>query len=548
MHEDNRTHEADVLVIGGGAAGLTAALEARAAGAEVLMVAKSRAGRGGNTVVAGCQFCAVVPYPGSPDSPEQHFQDSLAGGQWVNDEGLLRTLAEEGGRRLLKLEEWGVRLLRSGGELVRRTPNGHRHPRGIITDYAEFPASTGGLSITLPLRKAADAAGVRFLDGVPVVRLLVSEGQARGAVGIEMEGGESVVMGARAVVVAAGGAGHIFANTNNTRGICGDSYGLMLEAGAILRDMEFVQFYPSQMSRPLKVAVASPMFADGAVLRNRHGERFMPLYDPERADLATRDVMSRAIFYEVQKGNGVEGEVYMDCTAVPEGVLQAKYGTLVRDLRKHGIDPAQDWLRIGCTTHFFMGGAAVDGRSATTVPGLFAAGEAIGGVHGANRLAGNALTEAVVFGGIAGEAAAEYSRQAGTLPAVPPSAGLREHRGGLECVDDVRGRLRDVMWKGASLVRSELSLKGALVEVRECRDALARCPAGNPLEQARWEETRLMCLTAEAVALSALARRESRGAHFREDCPESGDVWLGSHRVRLQGDELRVEFVAKHRL
>lgn len=546
MPRAERSVQCDVLVIGGGAAALTAAVEARSRGAVVMVASKGKAGRSGNTVVAASQFSAVIPYEGSEDSPERHFQDSLAGGRGINDETLLRLFADQAGPRLLEAEQRGVKLLRSDGELVRRTPPGHTLPRGIPVDTGALPMAIGGLSITLPLRATADRVGVTFLDETPVIRLAVVDGEIRGALAMELGSGELLDIEARAVVVAAGGAGRIFANTNNTRDISGDSYSLMLEAGATLRDMEFVQFYPSQLTSPFKSVVISSLFGDGAVLRNRHGERFMPAYDPVNEDRATRDVMSQAIFYEVQKGNGIEGEVYMDCTAVAEEVLRKKYFGLVRDLRKQGVDPARDWLKVAPTTHFMMGGALVDGRCRTTVPGLFAAGEAAGGVHGANRLGGNALSETLVLGSVAGEAAAEHALA--RPPAPGTSVGLEIPPGGgaaVESLDEVRRELRKAMWDGASIVRSEVSLQSALATVRACSTETGRCSAKSAAETARVEETRLMCLAAKTIVLSAIARQESRGAHFREDFPASSDGWLGSNLVRLADGELRVQFVPK---
>lgn len=546
MPKAERSVQCDVLVVGAGAAGLTAAIEARSRSAAVAVACKGKAGRSGNTVVAASQFSAVIPYEGSEDSPERHFLDSLTGGRGINDETLLRLFVDQAGPRLLEAEQRGVKLLRSNGELVRRTPPGHSQPRGIPVDNGAFPMTIGGLSITLPLRATADRMGVKFLDESPVLKLARMDGEIRGALAVDLAGEELVAVQAGAVVVAAGGAGRIFVRTNNTRDICGDSYGLMLDAGAALRDMEFVQFYPSQLTTPFKAVAISSLFGDGAVLRNRHGERFMPAYDPVNEDRATRDVMSQAIFYEIQKGNGIEGEVYMDCTAVAEEVLQKKYFGLVRDLRKQGVDPARDWLKIAPTTHFMMGGAVVDERCRTTVPGLFAAGEAAGGVHGANRLGGNALSETLVLGSVAGEAAAKYALKEAAMPPAPVGWELPPDGGdGIELLDEVRRELRKAMWDGASIVRSGESLRSALATVRACAAEPGRCSADSAAEMARVEETRLMCLTAESVVLSAIARQESRGAHFREDFPSSSERWLGSNLVRLAGGELHLEFVPK---
>lgn len=535
--------DCDVLVIGAAAAGLTAAIEAREQGASVVVATKGRAGRSGNTVVAGAGLCAFVPYEGNQDSQEQHFRDTMAGGRQINDERLVRLLTEWGGERVLKLAEWGVQIVHPGTEPVHLLVPGHSRPRGIHPDCSGRPSTLLGLSISAPMAEAAAEKGVRFLEQSPVVRLVLDRDEVVGAVVADIERDALLMVRAGAVVMAAGGAGHIYANTNNARGISGDSYGLLLAAGARLRDMEFVQFFPTWMSSPFKSVVDPSFFSKGAVLRNRFGERFMDSYDPENAEMATRDVLSRAIFSEVRKGNGVDGQVYMDCTAVPDDVWQLRFPTLRRDLRRHGVDVSRDWLKVGPTVHFFMGGAEIDVDCTTDVPGLFAAGEAVGGVHGANRLGGNALTEAVVFGTIAGRSAAEYARGRDLPPQVAVlEAGSSAVDG--EPLDVIRRKLRIAMWDGASIVRSARSLRATLSAVEECRAALGPRPA-SASRLAEWEETRMMCLTAGAVAASALAREESRGAHYREDYPSTDDGWLGSHRVRLVGDKLQLGFEPK---
>ena len=309
--------QCDVLIIGGGAAALVAALEARKAVDDVLIVCKGKVGRSGNTIVSAVQF--AVSDPDSPDSIEQHFQDTLLGGQAINDEALVQLLASQVGHRVRDLEGYGVPFVRVGGELRRQLAPGHSSPRCISVQAGDYPQATQGLSITLPLLKQVVNRGVRLIERTPVIKLLVEEGQVCGAIGLDVKGRRAIVLQAKAVVLACGGGGQIFAMTDNTLDVSGDSYALALETGATLRDMEFVQFYPACMTSPLKTIIPTRLFAQGAVLRNKAGERFMPRYDPDRAEMATRDVMSRAIFLEMQR-TGERG-VHLDCTQIPPDVF-----------------------------------------------------------------------------------------------------------------------------------------------------------------------------------------------------------------------------------
>ncbi|MDX9821757.1 MAG: FAD-dependent oxidoreductase, partial [Syntrophales bacterium] len=309
--------QCDVLVIGGAAAALTAALEARKRVENVVVVCKKNVGRSGNTMVAAAAFSAFIPSPDHPDSAERHLRDTLKAGAEINDPFLARALAEEGGNAVLSLEEYGVRLFRRDGSLVRRTPPGHSTPRTLLTDPTNHTAATPGLSITVPLAESAKTRGIRILNHVTVLQLSVRDGAVCGALALDNRTGIRMRIAAKAVILASGGGGRLFAMTNNTSDMTGDSYALALEAGAALRDMEFIQFFPTRTTSPIHTTIANRLFAEGAVLRNRHGENFMFRYDP-KADMATRDVMSRAIYSEMKAGRGVEGGVYIDLSALPE--------------------------------------------------------------------------------------------------------------------------------------------------------------------------------------------------------------------------------------
>jgi succinate dehydrogenase/fumarate reductase flavoprotein subunit len=336
----------------------------------------------------------------------------------------------------------------------------------------------------------------------------------------------------------------VYDRTNNTADVTGDGYALALEAGARLVDMEFVQFYPTMAYKPVKVPVSSPLFGDGAVLRNKNLERFMARYDPA-GDMATRDIMSRAIFAEVNGGNGVENGVYMDCSGIPPQVFNGRHKGFAEYLCAHRVNPDKEMLIISPSTHFFMGGIKIDGGCNTGVNGLFAAGEVVGGLHGANRLSGNALTETVVFGKIAGRMAAGHA--AGLHG--PPRAGKGfEPDTGRRVGDlrEIRSALRRTMWQNVSVLRSQDSLELALDEIGDCQRELASIGADSIGQLAQWTELHRMLTVAEAVTRSALARTESRGSHYRRDFPLADDSrWLGNLEMWQQGKSLCLEFSPK---
>jgi len=531
-----RSVVSDVVVIGGSCAALVAALEARKAGLNVMVATKGLAGRGGNTIVSGAGFAAVLPEKEQSDSYEQYRADTLASGKGINLEYMLDILIENSGSAILDLEGYGVKFLKSNGGYVRRTPPGHSRPRQIPTVNDGLSYHTRGLSVTIPLREAAQRAGITFLEKVSVIKLLHdADSGVCGAIGISAGTSELIKIGAKAVIIATGGAGMIFERTNNTADVTGDGYGLALEAGARLVDMEFVQFYPTMAFKPVKFPVSSPLFGDGAVLRNKDRERFMTKYDPA-GDMATRDMMSRAIFSEVAAGNGVEKGIYIDLSAIPVSVFEKKHKAIYKYLQALRVNPAKDMLLISPSTHFLMGGIKIDRACSTGVAGLFAAGEVVGGLHGANRLSGNALTETVVFGKIAGRMAAGYASRVHTIkwPAwgIDPATGTRE--GDLR---EIKSALRRTMWQNVSVQRSRESLERALNEIRDYRQELESIAAKGLRQLHDWFELNSMLTTSEAVTRSALLRKESRGSHYRIDYPASHDPeWTGNVELWREKD------------
>lgn len=534
---------ADVLVIGGGAAGLTAALEARRAGLDVVLVSKSRVGRSGNTIISGTGLAILDARPNSEDSADIFRNDTLRSGREINDPALMNHFLKMSPELIEHLVEYGVVLKKLNGELMKRQTPGHSVARSFSADISRYPYMTRGLSLTLPLLKSAAASGIRIIDFAPVVQLLTTDGRMAGAVALHKKSRAALVIQAPVVIIAGGGCGGIFARSNNTGDITGDSYSLAYTAGAPLRDMEFVQFYPSMMFSPLKVTISSPLFGDGAILRNANNECFMEKYDPA-GNMATRDIMSRAMFNEVMAGRGRNGCIFMDCRQIPEAALTAKYGELLRLLAKANLDPRKDLIPISPAVHFSMGGVAVDPRTETGVPGLLACGEAVGGLHGANRLAGNALPETFIFGMTAGRRAAQLVAAERARPAAdrfvpePFRTGSRKLAG-------LRSELRRITWEGLSIIRSQTSGQQAMAGIDHIADSLADAALENIHDLRLYYELKSMITTARLIVHGCLARKESRGSHYRSDYPGGDDKnFKGSFFYHNQNGRLKMTFQA----
>ncbi len=531
--------DTDVLIVGGGLAGLRAAIAAAEGGVSVMVACKRRAGRSGNTLVAegGIAVCSSDVDP--DDSTEQHILDTLTSGKGLCDSNLARLLVENSEKEVFGLTRFGVVLGRDkNGNLLRGYPPGHTKRRSLRTESDHLPNNARGQSITIPLLKFAENLGVTFLDRTPVLRLVSRDGAIEGALAMDEEKERYLFIHTKAIIIAAGGAGQMFSHTNNTADITGDSYALALDAGAILRDLEFPQFYPNWGISPFRSSISSVMMGDGAIFRNKEQDRFMPRYYPEAKDMATRDQTSLAIFREVQAGRGVEGGVYFDASGVDREVLEVKYHHLTDAMRKLGLEFGKDPVIVTPVVHHYMGGISVNGRLESEVRGLFAAGEACGGTHGANRLSGNALSECVVFGALSGAAAAEYARRREkthptrekSIAAMLPPIAFQEEG---PDISNLRREMREVNWEKNGIIRTEENLLTGLDAIRKIRDLLQSGKIRKPDHLIRYHELLNMLDTSEAAIQSALIRKESRGAHFREDYPEEdNENWLGNVFVR----------------
>ncbi|MGI6782686.1 MAG: FAD-binding protein [Aminivibrio sp.] len=526
-----KRYQCDVLVAGGGGAGLMAAYGAALNNASVMVAIKGRAQRSGATVMAPGAISAVDDrWKKEGDSRELHFEDTMEGGRFVNDRDMVKVLCERSPELVLELERMGALFQREddGASYSLRIDGGHSFPR------CPFLEDRTGKEMLKAMAGALRKLHVPLCEEVMVTRILKRGGRVTGAVGVSAVTGEAVIFDCSTVIIAAGGAGMIYENSDNPTDLTGDSYGLALGAGAPLRDMEFVQFYPVGFLQPpsMKGIFAGLLYYSR--LYNAAGERFMERYDPERLELSTRDRVSMAIAEEVRQGRGTPGGgVYMDMTYQEPGFIAKMTPALHSTYMNMGLDPEKDRIEVAPTVHHFMGGMVVDASWSSNVPGLFGAGEACGGMHGANRLSQNALAEIIVSGMTAGESAARYSANLPPSFADPAEAESEEHKVRAllsseagETPGEVREKLRKTMGENGGVFRSKESLEKALAHIAELKATPLRIRQKDTAmnrELIEALETENMLKTAEAVARSALAREESRGAHFREDFPEADD-------------------------
>jgi fumarate reductase (CoM/CoB) subunit A len=543
----------DVLVIGTGCAGYMAAIEARKTGCSVMLVDKGLAGKSGCTVMAE-QIAAVVPGMVDGDSPEIHYQDTIACGKGINDAKLVKTMVHAAYEHVRQLEEMGIFFERDPeGRFVLDEMNGHTYPRSL------FHSDITGKVMVDVMRGEAERLGIRMLDDVMITLLLKNGEKVVGALGLDFSQGLPRLFKSKVAILATGGAGQLYPFTTNPAQATGDGMALALRAGAILRDLEFYQFYP--------VTVISPPTLSGFILgisqygrlHNSLGERFMEKYDPDRMEGATRDALSYAIYSEIQKGNGSpNGGVYLDATGLSRQLYE-EYADAMRLCKRHGIDLTREKRVEVCpAAHYYMGGLKTTEGGETTLPGLFAAGEAAGGIHGANRLGNNSLLDGVVFGSRTGRFAGLYARDSQQYEPdrnqvsmeVDRLLGLGKRGAKKHRPMEIRSQMQTVMQNRVGIIRKETGLKEAketlfnLQRVLWDETGIVSDRLVFNRELADFLETDSLLLLARAMTVSALARKESRGAHYMEDYPEPNDSgWLVNTETTLDGDALGVGLV-----
>lgn len=540
--------DADVLVIGAGGAGMYAAIEAARGGASVLLADRALIGRGGATVMAMMTVAVALGQDG-PDDPAFHYADTLAAGRGLCDAPLSQLLCEDGPACILEMDAWGVGWARHGNAIKAAFAPGHDRPRCVYVDFLNTgPAVSKTLRTALHKQKR-----VRRVGDLLIVDLVKAGDRVTGAVAVDMSTGAPVTIAAGVTIIATGGLTRLYRRNSASANMGGDGYALGLRAGAKLIDMEFVQFFPIGHLAPRMIGL-DPIMWDpfryklGGRLLNGRMEDFIGRYGTEESGryITTRDQATYAITKEVEAGRGTShGGAYLSFTHLTEAELKAAFGPVIDRIRDNGIDLTKMPVEVAPIAHYHMGGIAVDRSMATAVRGLLAAGEAVGGANGANRLSGNAITEALVFGRRAGRTAAELVAQGARADGF--------HRSDAEAALSLAGsggkrtanmaalvaELQSLMWEQAGPFRTEEKLRKGLARLDALAAAFPDAPPGTPAafdtERLDWFDLRNMMLVARSVIEAALLRTESRGAHQREDYPGLSDGWTCNQFVTLAG-------------
>ena len=545
--------ETDVLVVGSGGAGMYAAIGAARNGADVILADKSMISRGGATIMAQMTTAAALGEQ-EPDSWQKHLEDTLEAGRGLCNEELSAILCEEAIDRIREMDDWKVGWARKDDKITGVMAPGHSVPRCVYVDFL----NTGPAVAKCLRTQVARADTVMRVSGLAINDVVVDDGVVVGAVGWNLEDETPVTVSANAVILAAGGLTRLYARNSASVNMNGDAYAMALRAGADLIDMEFPQFFPIGHLAPRLVGM-DPIMWDpfryklGGRLFNAEGEEFLHRYGGEDAEkyTTTRDIISYGITKENEAGRATEnGGVHLSFQHIPEDDLREAFGPVIDKLAKNGIDLTKRTIEVSPIAHYHMGGIRVNRQMETGIPGLYGAGEAVGGANGANRLSGNAIPEAFVFGERAGKFAADYARGRNRSWS---DAAAEEHLDRLKSVigrqTDANGEkaalgemwaeLQKLMWDQVGVLRTGDKMTAALTRIQDMRRELdGIAPAddtGFNMTLQDWYDLRSALLTAESVTLAAINRTESRGAHQREDFEEIDPAQTHNQRLRLDG-------------
>jgi len=543
------TFDCDVLIIGGGGAGAMAAVWAAKEVERVAVVEKGVFGKSRCTVMGAFSMCAAFGYADPTDNPRKHFEDTIRGGQFLNRQDLVDLFTRQAPERVMELISSGAKFDMENGRLHQAMMEGHSLPRACHYDRRTGPMIMGTLA-----RQVKKTPQVRVFEEVMIVDLFMTPNGPHCAIGLRWADTSFMVFRAKAIVVTTGGGAQVYKNNTTSLDNTGDGLSLMFEAGAELADMEFVQFYPTTVCSPKlpglgPTATAFLRLRTGARLYNALGETFMDQKMPGWRFQATRDQLSQAIYREIVEGRGTpNGGVYLDITHLPLATIKKEYeiGQYYQKLLKIGVDLSQRPIETKVSAYFFMGGARVNERGETNVPGLFAGGEAVAGYHGANRLGGNALSEILVSGSRAGRYAVDWTRahegkamgQAKALDArlrfwQEKIGTCQKQRSDLRPIDGKR-QIQDLMWEKAGVIREGAKMESALQSLASLKEKAEAHLTINPGKRFNREildafELFHMIRISSLILQAALSRKESRGTHYRLDypLPDNGE-WLAN--------------------
>lgn len=522
---DQAIPQADFLVIGSGVAGLRAAVELSRAG-RVLVLTKGHPLQSSSIHAQG----GVAVAMSEEDDVAIHLTDTLKAGHGLCRKEAVRVLVEEGPERIQELIKWGAKFDKAGGKFAFAREAAHSRSR-ILRARGD---ATGNEMVRVLIAEAVRQKRIQRLDYHFTVDLIVETGRCCGALVLNEHSGRQFILPARAVVLSTGGAGQIYARTTNPANATGDGMAMALRAGAILQDMEFVQFHPTALYLPSSppFLLSEAMRGEGAQLRNNKGELFMQRYHPMGA-LAPRDIVSRAIWAEMAATKA--RHVYLDVTHLGAEFVKRRFPTIYATCLRYDIDITEEWIPVSPSAHYMMGGVWTDLNGATSVPGLFAAGEvACSGVHGANRLASNSLLEGLVFGVRAATAAVAYAGRQEVPSLTAHEASLKaEHYGSLDDAEKLRSSLRRTMWGQVGVIRSGESLIRACAQLSRWAQLVAQ-----PFATRAALEVKNMVQVAQCVAEAALWRENSIGAHYRSDFPQVKRPGWQQHSRLSMGEQL----------
>ena len=545
-----KTISSDVLIIGSGGAGSRAAIEVDDAGLKPLIVSKGLSFRSGCTGMAEGGYNAVFKTVDKDDSIEAHMHDTLKGGSYLNDEKLVEILVNESPKRLIDLENYGALFDRQeSGEIDQRPFGGQSFRRTC------YQGDRTGAELLNALKEENIRRDIECIEEVMITSLVCEGTQVIGACGFDLKDSSLIYFQAKSTILASGGAGQLYPVTSNTFQKNGDGYAIAFRAGASLIDMEQIQFHPTGMVKPKTkrgILVTEAVRAEGGILLNKDGERFMSKYAPEKMELATRDVVARSIYQEIIEGKGTDdGGVYLDISHLDDDYIDEKLETMVLQFENVGVDIKHEPIEVAPTAHHFMGGLKINTDASTSLENLFGAGEVCGGVHGANRLGGNALADTQVFGKIAGESASKAAKQTDLKTneemvenEVSRIEGIIKK--GTIKPQDFKNRIKNLMWEKVAIVREEKTLNEALGELLEMQKELDSLDVSEKKQYNTELVTALEVINMVEICIltvkSAILRRESRGAHFRSDFPESLDEWKKSIVINKN----KIEFEARY--